>query len=370
MWSVSDAFLAAVAADSTEVVTCSVYDRETWLADLHPIDGAVTVDRTRLWRRDVKCTLADVDGTLTPSEASDLLAPYGNEIRVHRGFQLPGGDELAPLGVFRITRSNVRSGPDGVTIEVDGWDRSRRVSRNRWASPWTVAAGTDVATAITDVLADRLPDVEVALPLTGVTTPDVVFEYGEGSDPWRDVQDLARSAGFELAFDPQGAPTLYLPVDPSEAPTVATYGVGGQLVLLEVERDADDEEVYSGVIASGEGSQLVAPVQAEAWDEDTSSPTYRFGKFGQVPMFYTSPLLTTVEQCESAARSICNTKVGAVEGVQWRQLVNAAHDADDVIDAIETGTELNARLVLDQLTIPLGNDQPMTAVARSRRWAS
>jgi hypothetical protein len=323
----------------------------------------VSVDRTRDVRRQLSgFSCADPDGLLTPTTPGSLLAPYGQQLRVFRGVRLPAGDELVPVGVFRVIKTT-SAAPEGV-VSVEADDLATVVRRNRWTSPWQVTAA-DAADAVTAILADRAPDVTTDIAATGYTVGAGWLEAGSESDPWRDAQDLARAAGYELAFGPDGVARFYPPASPDADPTI-TYAAGS--VVLTAEREVDATETFNGVYAYGEGSAITTPVVGEAWDEDPTSPTYRYGPFGEVPRFYSSPFITTTAQAEAAAASLLAQVTGSAEGVSWTQLGNPALDVDDVIDLTVDELQLSARIVLDSLDIPLLATEPMSATARVRRF--
>ncbi len=123
------------------------------------------------------------------------------------------------------------------------------------------------------------------------------------------------------------------------------------------------ESIRNGVIASGEGSELDVPVRGEAWDDDPASPTYRYGPFGMVPRFYSSPLLTTDEMCETAAASILRTLLGRSETLAWQHVVHPGLAPLDVV-ALEDAAGTMRRYVLDEVTVPLDIGSAMSAKAR------
>lgn len=368
MWPVSEEFLAAVRGSHRVVTRVEAYFDGEWVADLTPLDGSVSIDSRRAVRRTVSLSFVD-DGTLVPAPGgtSGILTPYGAEVRVYRGVALEDGtEELAPLGVFVVTEVEVRDGRAGREITVQGSDRSIRISRNRFTDSYAIAAGTAVETAIGDLLRDRWADVEVSLPAMGATTPATVLRVGSESDPWRDAVDLATNSGWDLAFDADGVVRARLIPDPLEDDPVAIYEDGAEAVVLEVSRGWSTEATYNGVIASSEGSDVDSPLRAEAWDEDANSPTYRYGPFGQVPMFYSSSLIRTSDQAATVAASQLRQQLGRAETISWGQVVNPAHDVLDVVRLLRPSQDLDAVLLIDRLEVPLDPAASMSAAARVR----
>lgn len=358
MWPVTADFLTAVGQDHNAEVDCQVWFAGEQIGTVYPHAGSVSVDRGRDTRRQLNgVTFADPDRVLVPTDPTSLLAPYGQQLHLYRGIS----GELAPLGVFRILK--VASDTAG-TVAVEADDLSIVVRRNRWVSPFQIGA-VDAADAVADILTDRFADVVTDLEPTGYTIGQGFLEAGSESDPWRDATEIARTAGYELAFGPDGVARLYQPASPSGNPTI-TYPAGS--VILTATREVDADTAYNGVIASGEASSLVSPIFGEAWDDDPASPTYRGGPFGEVPRFLVSPFITTEEQAEAAAESLLAQVTGSSESVTWTQIVNPALDVDDVIDLTVDEVHLAAQLVIDSLEIPLTADGAMSATARVRRF--
>lgn len=368
MWPVSDAFLSAVRGSHRVVTLVAAYFDGEWVADLTPVDGSVSIDSRRAVRRTLSVSFAD-DGTLVPSPGgtSGILTPYGAELRVFRGVEFDDGtEELAPLGVFLVTEVDLADGSGGREISVSASDRSLRIARSKFTDAYSIAEGTAVETAIGDLLRDRWADVEVDLPAMGATTPTVTIAAGSDSDPWRDAVALATNAGWDLAFDPDGVVRARLIPDPVEDEPVAKYEDGAEAVVLEISRGWSTGETYNGVIASSEGSDVDAPVRAEAWDEDPNSPTYRYGALGEIPLFYSSSLIRDSEQAATVAASQLRQQLGRAETIDWSAVVNPAHDVLDVVRLVRPSQDLDAVLIIDRLEVPLDPAGSMRAAARVR----
>jgi len=346
----------------------------------------------------------EVDAGIVPDSVYSALAPYGNEVRLWRGIRverevadsyadLAGAfatytalrasattygelaqnvteatvDELVPLGVFLITDVDVSADPAGAQVTVVGSDRSLRISRARWTSPYQITTGTATETAIQSLLESRWDDVEVDFVTTGDTVNAAAFGLETDNDPWKDAQKLAEASGDELYFDGDGTARLIPVRDYDEATPDAVYLEDDEAMVLSLSRRLTSDKTYNGVIAQGESSSSSATFRGEAWDEDPDSATYRYGKFGQVPMFYSSPLLTSDDMARKAAESILAKKKGVVESVEWSQIVDPSLDAGDVVQVVNADAKVDRLMVLDRLTIPLSPAGTMSAVARTVR---
>lgn len=366
MYAISAAFQAALKKSHTIVSKAEILSNGAVVAEIATaISGRVTIERNAAIRRRCEVTLADTNGSLVPTSSSSLLAPYGNEIRLYRGIRLSTGDELVPLGTFRISKTKVKD-DEGVVITVNGYDRSRSISRGKLSAPYQIAAGTNYGTAIQNMISYVRPGTLFSFATTSATTPLLTFL--EGDDPWKRAQEMAEAIGCELFFDPLGTCCLQTVTDAGSP--VWTYSEGSTATFLDLDRDLDDEATYNGVIATGEGPTLTVPVRAEAWDANPSSPTYYLGQYGKVPEFYSSPYLLTTAQASAAANARLTKKLGVTESVSFSAIVNPAHDAGDVVSISRSRSGLgtaNSIFVLDDVTIPLEAAKAMDVSVRERR---
>ncbi|CAB4218266.1 hypothetical protein UFOVP1608_18 [uncultured Caudovirales phage] len=450
MYPASTEFKTTIRGSHNSVVAAQVWADDVKLLDLYPLDGSVSVDSRRAVRRTFDLTLTSPDPTtrtaratagtyaelaadyatytllsagvgsygvltyagdvvtvsvdegIVPDDAFDILAPFGNEIRLWRGAtvnklrsdtyaDISGStytilastyatygvlaqavtayteDELIPLGVFLLTNVEIEAGDGGVSIQASGSDRSVRISRARWTQPYTIAAGTDLGTAIQNLLTDRWIDVPCRFSATTETINKAVFGTETDNDPWRDAQGIAKSAGYDLYFDADGYAVLTAIRDAASASPNAVYAENEEAMVLKLNRSLSNEQTYNGVIVTAEGTEVSDTFREEAWDDDLSSPTYRYGKFGQVPFFYSSPLITTSAQAQSAASGLLAAKKGATENVAWSQIVDPSLDAADVVAVTNADAKVDRLMVIDRLTIPLDAAGTMSAVARTVR---
>lgn len=417
MYPTSTAFRSVVRRSHNVVTKAEIWQSNQKVADLDIVDGTIDVDSRRSVRRTCSVTVisppptttsspiyntyADLDalypgaystiasavssygelvvvlgftieeigGSLVPSSIYDTLAPYGNEIRLYRGVVLDDGtEEYVPQGVFLITNVEVEESSNGLRIAVTGVDRSVKISRARWTNTYSITNGTNVADAIAALVADRYPDVQTSFSTTTATVGTTVLGTETDNDPWRDAIKLADSAGMELYFDGDGILVLRSVRDyDSIFSPDAVYRENSEAMILSIRRRITNEQSYNGVVVTAEGTSTDTVFRVEVWDEDPSSPTYRYGNFGQVPLFYSSPLITTEAQATSAATALLAKKKGYVESVDWNQIVDPSLDAADVIAVFNADTRLQRLLVVDRLSIPMSASQPMTATARTVR---
>lgn len=373
MYPISDAFRAAL-LDGHQIATQVVaYTSDVGIAGLRPrrvlsvLDGTVDVDATAAIRRRAQVTLvqADEETERLFGDATRLISPYGNEIWLYRGIVLSGVAELVPLGLFALSDVAADETRDGITIQADGYDRARRVARAKLTAPHTIAAGTNVATAIRSLIEAGVSGLAYSFATTAHTTPALTFD--EGEDRWAVAQKLAASIGHELFFDANGVCILRSVPDPETDPVVWTFEEGEQATILAAGRRQSNEGAPNHWIVTGESSSAATPVRGEAKDTNPDSPTYYLGRYGDVVETYRTELATTTQQAQDIAAALLRSSLGLPEQVAFTTIVNPALDVGDVIQLTRSRLGIAARYVMQTLSIPLAASGVMGATVRSRR---
>ena len=355
MYPTSAAFKAAVITNHKVVAKAEVWSADRKLLDLSIDSGRVTVNTSNSVRRtcEIHLTTDRTTANLVPDNGFDYLAPFGNQLRLYRGIQFnDGSTEYIPLGVFVITEVNVADTNSGVSMTIMGEDKSIIVSRNKWTSPYQMVNGT-LESSLTTMLQNRYPDIEIDFPTTNVTVNQVVLGADSQLDPWKDAVLIAQLVGYDLYFDVKGVCTMKQFPTLDAASVVATYKEGSNTTVTEIKRNISTKETYNGVIYTIEGSQVTTPIRVEVWDEDTTSPTYRYGVFGSVPTFISTNLIGTSAEAIKAASLLLNTYIGAQEAIDVTAIVDPSLDVNDVIYIKSSGSKVDRTVIIDSLDIPL-----------------
>lgn len=369
MWPVSDAFKAAL-RKSPQVVTTRVEILELGdvIATLTNMvtGGDVQMDSNSDIDRSLAISLLDPLGTYTPATYADLLAPNGNEVRVWRGLRGFTDDEV-PLFTGQIDSDGIEAGSQGgVFLSIEAFDRGQAVADSGFDTTYQVNEGLNYADAIQALISSRVGGLEYRFMTTSHTTPLLVFQPGD--DPWKKAKEMAEAIGARLRFDGLGVCVLEPVPTIEESDSVFDYVEGETSTLLSTKKKLTRQYTYNGVVATGETptitDQATAPVTATVWDENPDSPTYYQGKFGKKPRRYASPLLTTVDQCRSAALAILQASLGLSESVSFDAIVNPAHEPGDIVMVTDLQTRVSDRYVMDSFSIPLGHDSNLSASTR------
>lgn len=325
-------------------------------------NGSVTMDSRRAVARSADLTLTPTSD-MSAAEVYALVMTPSIELFIERGLLVDGEAEYVPLGVFS-TDSAKRSLDTSGTVSWTGSDRSKKIRRARFIDPYSIASGTSLATAGQALLEDRWSQVECDFTNVNQTIgAAIAYEQGSDSDPWQSAQSLFLDHGYVLGFDGNGVARA-VPVTATTG-ALFSFGSGETSLIPSADLEGSLEDVYNGVVASGEGSDVTTAVRDVVWDTDPLSPTYYLGPYGKVPYFYSSPLLTTEAMCTSAATTMLEKIRGGSEALSWNAVVNPALEPLDCISATLEDTE---RLyVLDRLTVPLKASDSMPAAARETR---
>lgn len=336
-------------------------------------DGEINVDRTAQYRRAGRIECIDPLLEYVPDGDFGELTPFGTEVRPYRGVKYSDGtEEVMPLGVFRISRSRFQesSGNNsaGVRISLELFDRSRVVSRDKFINPYQIPQGTNVIVAIKLILARTFPDIEydsISSPLT--TTAPIV--YNTADDPWVAVTDLATSVGCEIYFDVNGWVVIAPPTDIDSMPAPDfEYVEGPRSTMIDLSKEFSDEPGYNGVIVTGEShSDELPPVRAEAWDMVPSSPTYRYGPYGEVPQFTTDNNVKTVADAQKVADSLLKGMIGFSSQLSVSSWTNPALEAGDVVQVKRARLGVDELYAVDAFTVPLRKDGVQSLKLRTRR---
>jgi len=330
-------------------------------------DGDVVSSATATIRSTLNLTTSEG----WPRLASDLLAPYGNEIYVERGIAYGNGQrEFVGLGYFRIDTPEQEEVPDGA-VAIAASDRMAGIVDARFLSPRQFASALTRKALVETLIQEVYPAAVIEWDDTAVRDGAVGRSVITEDDRAGTLKDFITSLGKVGYFDHRGIFTIKTPPDVTGAASW-TIDAGHDGVLVEMSRGLTRERVYNAVIATGEAGDTTAPARGVALNLDPTSPTYYSGPFGPVPMFYSSPFLTTNAQALSAATSLLRQQLGLPYQVNLSSIGNPALEPYDVVSVrypkiARSRTLRTETHVLDQVTIPLAPTSPVTLKTREQQ---
>lgn len=343
------AYVAQLLTQSHRVYsTLAVYYNGVPVLDAVPInDGSLEVDSTQ----DVPATLtASVPRFITtaagkildlmPSTSGSPLACDGTRVAVSYAVTRPGGAaETLNLGWYRISEWEEGDG----TVDLTATGLEAIVQEATLINPATIAAGTTYAAATKTLVGGLLP-LRVTAPAAKITAAqsfedDRIAALGTLLDAWP----------ARMGVDDSGTLVIAKPYDDVNDRVVLTLTEGENGTVVAAPRSGTRDGVYNAVKASGEDNGDTAPVSAVAYL--TTGPFRWNGPFGNVPYFYSSPLLTTAAACQSAAK----TRLANLQVTASAVTVEAAPDprvqVGDVVELVQT--DQTRRLRVDSLALPL-----------------
>lgn len=336
------------------------------------LNGGVSVQRNEV-RREAETTFLDLSqtaGDLTPTDASDLFAPARSEFRLYRGYQYHDategeiasglGVEYWPVGTF-ITSYAKMSWPG---VYLHGYDRLWGL-RGGFQRPYPIAAGTPNMEALDTLLRLILKpgQQDISLPTSNHTTPTLVWDPQDKQ--LTRAHDLAIADGRVLYADQMGTIRAVDETVADASLSVWTFQPGRFNIGGQPERELDVSDSENVVIANGESDGTVPPVSGRAADNNPASFTY-VGKTPEVPFFFSSPLLKTVDQCNKAAQTILNRQLGVADTVVIPTIPLPGLESGDVIQVVDGKTKLDSYLIADAFNIPLNHDGVMSIDCRTQ----
>lgn len=316
--------------------------------ELDVVDGEVHLDGLA----DVRST---VDLTVRgdwPSRGDNAFAPYGSEVYVERGVAFGNGVvEWVGLGYFRIDSIDQSDAPSGA-VRITGSDRNATLIDARLLAPVQYLASAAYGSVIEGLVTQVYPDATIDWDDATDVRPlgrQVVAE----DDRWGLINELVTSVGKVWYWDHRGR--LQIKDLPDDDTPVWSVDAGENGVLVEAQRTLSRQDVYNIVVCFGEGADDLPPVRGSAKDNDPQSPTYYRGRYGPVPMFFSSPLLTETAQCRAAARAILRRRgVGLPYQVDGQAVCNPALEPYDPITVRYVHAGSTEDHVLTTVSIPLG----------------
>jgi hypothetical protein len=177
--------------------------------------------------------------------------------------------------------------------------------------------------------------------------------------------------GCEIYFDVLGRVAIAPPPDINALPAAdfSYYDSDGGH-MIDLARDFSDESGFNGVVVTGEtpGDEK-PPVRGEAWDDSPTSPTYRYGDYGEVPMFLTDNTAKTEEDCIKIAKAQLALILGNPASLSITSLVNPSYEAGDVVEVKLEKAGVDGLYGVDAFNVPLAQSGTQRLALRERRAA-
>ncbi|MFF7966767.1 DUF5047 domain-containing protein [Streptomyces sp. NPDC007903] len=335
---VQRSFTMAVRAESWR-------DGELLAADIPIADGGEDRDRSLTVPERITLSVPRRDRGLDWDPGADPdhpLAAYGQQLHISYGVDVGDSDfEWIDRGWFLITDS----GADGDTVSITCQGLLTLIDEAKLVAPFQ-PSGTLASTlrslvepALTVTFDGTLADRSVPVGMQWDT--DRMAGLSEVLDAW--AADATVGADGTLLvgqLTDSGTPVLSL-----------TDGVGGTVMRWTGSTSRDG--AFNCVVAQGEDSQG-NQIQGVAYDRDSASPFMYGGAFNPLPVPYvfSSPLMTTVDQCrKGAAAKLLQLRRTASRRLAVSMVPHPGLMTGDIILATGAGLT-NALCVIESMSLP------------------
>lgn len=348
----------ALAAGHEPYTRFEVFRGATRLAsDLTIINGSVTATLGSQVTRTLDLTVPE--GLYPMVAPTDLLAPYGNEIRAWRGVRFAEGSRYE-FPVFRGRIWEQTLGDQG-DVMIHAQDRAADVVDNRFRTPQNSQQGALVDEEVRRVISDALPDAAFgASDSYFLRVPQLTWEYERGSA----LDELATSCGsfwYALA-DGQFVLRVY-PWTVQRTPVAElSDGDGGIVVSSRMARSRSG--IYNVVTATGERLDGSTPAFGSAEDDGATSPTSTTGGFGVRSLLRRLNTPATNETAHAAANQLLKRATALTEAWTVTMIPDASLELGDAVTLNVRGRR-DIVQVIQSITIPLDTIGRMQLTCRA-----
>jgi len=305
-----------------------------------------------------------VTGDLYPVQATDLLAPFGNEIRAYYGVRLGDGDLTYTWQVFRgrIQQVSQEAGTGVCNILCE--DRGRDVLDVGFVRPENSNAGDQVIVEFQRLVTGAVADASFGVSDTfGSLVRPLTWQQDRGGA----LDELTQAVGALWYCLANGDFVVRsYPWARAQAPVVTVSdqevaGVKGCVQSWTVSRSRS--RIYNSVTVSGERLNGDAPVFALAQDTNPASPTWVGGNFGI--RSYLSRLQTPATQGGAAgvAQQLLRTAIAPTEVWNLDVTPDGALELGDPVRVLVNGRDVVQ--VVSALVLPLDLSGNMQVALRS-----
>jgi hypothetical protein len=371
MRSVSERFLETLRGShriGSRVRVCSTYQTGTnpTGVEISVVDGNVRSSATAA----VRSTLDLLTTELWPEYADDLITPYGNELYVEKFIAYGNGQrEFVGLGYFRIDTPEQEDVPEGA-IRITAPDRWQGIADAEFLAPRQFPANMSRGDLVSMLITEVYPSAVISWDDAGVRDSNLGRPLIIEQDRAQCLSDLFTAAAKIGYFRYDGVFRIETPPDVTGEPSW-TVDAGENGVLVKMSRGLTRTGVKNAFVATGEAADTTPPARGVAYDLDPNSPTYYYGRFGPVPGFFSSPLLTTNTMAAAAAKTQLQKSIGLPYQVSLGSIPNPALEPYDVLTVRYPRTSRNRSLrtethIVDEITIPLLGD-PVQMKTREQR---
>lgn len=299
------------------------------------------------------------DGTLWPADPDDLLAPWGNELRVWQSLK-PGYGVGWEWQTFRGRINEVSLGDDGA-LNVNCLDRGADVNDSQFSVPENATVGAAVTAEFRRLVLAGVLDAEFGtFDNITETTPQLTWEWNRGAA----CDELAAAGNAYWYALANGEYVMrYIPWTVEQS-ALLTLRDGSTGILTSAVPSLSRENVYNIVTVTGERATGDIPVWQVVYDGDPASPTYVDGPFGRKGKLIN--LQTTVNDSQALLLARAALRQAKALTTTWSLAMppDPSMELGDCFDIAARGLGPD-RQVVSQFTLPLTGSETMTVATRA-----
>lgn len=300
-----------------------------------------------------------VDQSLYPANPGDLLAPYGNRLKVTMGVKFADGNRYAwTVFTGRIQRPLLT--PDG-RVAVPAADRANEIVEAGFVVPQNSQVGNSVNAEFIRLVSDAIPDAVFGTSDTfSQTMPQLTWALDRAGA----IDEFATTVGAFWYTLADGSFVLrrYPWTVPGNPVVTLSDGRDG-IILGSPLRDRSD--VYNSITVTGERADGTAPVFALAEDNNPLSPTYVNGTFGRRHRTVNLQTPQTQGSAQTAANAWLRRSVALQETWGWTQPPDASLELGDVV-SLNAYDRSGIIQVVSGFSLPLEVDAMMVVQAHAQ----
>lgn len=294
-----------------------------------------------------------------PKSETDLLAPFGNEIRAYVGVMLGDGSDQYVWQVFRGRIRNVIKSSGG-ECAVYCADRANDVLDVGFVRPESSQPGNTVFEEFQRLIVGAVPDASFGLsdqfhePIRPLTWE---FDRGSALD---EVTTSVAALWYPLANGDFVMRRIPWTVDNPPVVTLSDQDGG---IVNGWGRSRNRDSIFNVVTVTGERLNGDAPVHGRASDTTPGSPTNMAGNFGVRSIVERLQTPGTQGTAQSTAESLLRTYVASVEDWSLELVPDASLELGDAVRLLVDDSDVIQ--VVTGFTLPLDLSGNMIVSTRS-----
>ncbi|WP_434315832.1 hypothetical protein [Leifsonia sp. P73] len=321
MRNVSATFLAAIGAPHDLITSMTYTVPGGSPVTMSVKSGAVACDTSQRTRRTIN--QMSVYGTLADYKA---ITTPGTAFHIDHGFDYQAGQtEVVPVFHGELTNAVQQVGDGTITLALA--DHMNWIARCGFVVPFNPPASMTRIQAITSIVQTAKPGTTVNV--TATDTGTVGSQAMWTNSAVDAITALCRDGAMDAYFQADGS---FLICDLPSASTASVWTARG--IVKSVARQRPFDKLYNTVVvqpSATDGSQTWP--QQVAQIQDTTNPRHP-NNIGVVPLFWSSPTITTATAAMQAAQALLFRALGTTETLSLETLSNPALEGNDLIRVV------------------------------------